>query len=74
MSIGPGKKSSFSSTINCMATPVCLRPFLHCTRSAFFFALPNAGSNMLARMPMMAMTTRSSIRVKAVSARRRMDS
>src|SRR5437016_2248136 len=39
--------------------------FMHMIPWAFIFALDNAGSNMAARMAIMAMTTSSSISVKA---------
>src|SRR5262245_10216296 len=45
------------------ARPNCLRLLMHAVRCAFSLALDNAGSNMAARIAMMAMTTSSSINV-----------
>src|SRR5437867_5311313 len=44
--------------------PIWRRLLLHFADRADAFALANAGNNSAARMAMMAMTTRSSIRVK----------
>src|SRR5580698_4485957 len=44
--------------------PISLRLFEHWDRLARSLALAKAGSSMAARMAMMAMTTRSSIKVK----------
>src|SRR6266704_3519210 len=61
-----GKKSRLSPAYMLMATPHCLRLLAHCALTAAALALFNAGSNMLARM---AMTTSSSINVKATLCR-----
>ena len=45
--------------------PICRRLFKHEIWCALDFALANAGNNIAAKMAMMAMTTRSSISVKA---------
>jgi hypothetical protein len=47
------------------ATCSCLRLFRQPIPSALVLALPNAGNNIAARMAMMAITTSSSIKVKA---------
>src|SRR5216117_3044984 len=47
------------------AIPNCFRLLLQATDCALAFARDNAGNNTAARIAMMAMTTRSSIRVKA---------
>src|ERR1051325_5047156 len=47
------------------ATPTCLRFERHEVCWALDLALANAGSNIAARIPMMAMTTSNSIKVKA---------
>src|SRR5438132_321358 len=64
-----------SPQYNCVAMPSCRRLPVHWTRQADALALANAGSSMAARIAMMAMTTSSSINVKArcfmVVARRR---
>src|SRR5215831_16725368 len=60
-----GKKSRLSPAYMLIAVPHCLRLLLHCARTADALALPNAGSNIAARMAMIAITTRSSIKVKA---------
>jgi hypothetical protein len=49
----------------CDAKRICFMLFRSFESSARSFALLKAGSNMLARMAMIAMTTRSSMRVKA---------
>src|SRR5258708_40311061 len=48
-----------------MAIPACLRFDRHFTALAFCLARASAGSNIAARMAMMAITTSSSISVKA---------
>src|SRR6185369_4037941 len=52
------------------ATWTCFRLLRHAMPSALALARVNAGSSMAARMAMMAMTTSSSIRVKAGDGRR----
>src|SRR6266536_1659907 len=47
------------------AIPCCLRFETHLIFWAFSFAFDSAGRSKLARMAMMAITTRSSIKVKA---------
>ena len=54
-----------SSVYNLNDSPSCRVLLRHAMALALSLAAPSAGSNMLARMPMMAMTTRSSMRVKA---------
>src|SRR5688500_18738418 len=51
------------------AIPCCLRLETHLIFCAFSLALASAGSSMLARMAMIAMTTSNSIRVKPRRAR-----
>src|SRR5882724_199876 len=53
-----------------MPTPSCFIWDKHWSRCALAFALPSAGSNIAARIAMIAITTRSSIKVKARSQRR----
>ena len=48
-----------------VASASCLLLFVHWVRWAFARALANAGNSIAARMAMMAITTRSSINVKA---------
>src|ERR1041385_1614366 len=48
-----------------MATPTCSRLLAQLIRQAFCLALARAGSSSAARIAMMAMTTRSSMSVKA---------
>src|SRR6516164_1920391 len=48
-----------------MASPSCLRLFAHCKRAADSRTFCTAGTNRAIRMAIMAMTTRSSIRVNA---------
>src|ERR1035441_7152170 len=60
-----GYRSSCSSTKRLNPTPSCLICEVHCILQALALALARAGSNRAARMAMMAMTTRSSINVKA---------
>src|ERR1051326_4717570 len=48
-----------------MAMPICLVLFRHDAAIPFSFAFASAGSNIAARMAMMAITTSSSIKVKA---------
>src|SRR3990167_1008259 len=47
-----------------MARPICLRLDAHCVLRADSLALPNTGSRIPARMPIMAITTSNSINVK----------
>ena len=47
------------------ATPICFKLFTHLIRLAFLLALARVGSRIAARIPMMAITTSSSINVKA---------
>src|SRR6266851_9770 len=49
-----------------IAMPNCLRLFKHWTRLARSLALARTGSSIAARMAMMAITTRSSMRVNAL--------
>src|SRR5262245_48495406 len=58
---------SLSSTYMSIATASCFTFDKQVTCLARSFALANAGKRMPARMAMMAITTNSSIRVKAVS-------
>ncbi len=46
--------------------PICFRLLIHLILCALLFAADKAGSNIAARMAMMAMTTSSSIKVKPV--------
>src|SRR5258706_2421544 len=45
--------------------PICRRLLVHFVRLPFSFALARAGSSIAARIAMIAMTTNSSIKVKA---------
>ena len=47
-----------------VATPICRMLEVHLMALAFSLAMDNAGNSMPARMAMMAITTRSSIKVK----------
>src|ERR1041385_3914294 len=49
-----------------MANPTCLRLFVQLIRCARALARANAGKSIAARMAIIAMTTNSSIRVKAL--------
>src|ERR1051326_6635171 len=60
-----GKKSLLSPPYMLMAVPHCLRLLLHWARMAEALALPSAGKSIAAKMAIMAMTTRSSMRVNA---------
>src|SRR2546422_11348936 len=60
-----GIRSLLLSAYMASASPSCRRLFVQLTRKARFLALLNAGNNMPARIAMMAMTTSSSIKVKA---------
>src|ERR1700753_1704925 len=51
--------------------PICLRLLRQLVVTAFALARLNAGSNMAARMAMIAMTTSSSIRVNALKSKGR---
>src|ERR1035441_2395160 len=48
-----------------LPVPSCFRLFMQAIRLAFSFALARAGSSSAAKIAMMAITTNSSIRVKA---------
>src|SRR6516164_7928636 len=48
----------------CMASPICLRLLLHCVCAAASRTFWTAGRSRPIRMAMMAITTKSSIRVK----------
>src|SRR6266540_2311907 len=61
-----GKWLSLSSLHMRRARPSCRRLLTQAMRLPRSLALASAGSSMLARMPMMAMTTRSSMRVNAL--------
>src|SRR5947207_3829198 len=54
-----------SPQYNCVAMPSCRRLPVHWTRQADALALARADSSMAARIAMIAMTTSSSINVKA---------
>ena len=56
-----------------MARPICLRLLLHCMRAAASRTFWTAGSSRPMRMAMMAITTNSSISVKAAIRRNRRD-
>src|ERR1043166_9255069 len=58
-------KSVLSMAYMCMARASCLLLFRQAVRLAFSFALARAGRSRPARIAMMAITTRSSIRVNA---------
>jgi hypothetical protein len=60
-----GKKSRLSPAYILMASPHCFRLLAHCARIADAFALARAGSNIAARMAIMAITTNNSIKVNA---------
>jgi hypothetical protein len=47
----------------CVLSSICFKLSMHWVRLALCFALLNAGSNMAARMAMMAITTSNSIKV-----------
>src|ERR1022692_1666742 len=59
-----GRLSRLSSAYIRSARPICLRLFMQLARLAFSLAVASAGNSIAARMAMMAMTTRSSIKVK----------
>src|SRR5204862_2975660 len=59
-----GVLSLLTSEYMAMDRPICLRLLKHWVRRAFSRAAANAGSSMAAKMPMIAMTTNSSISVK----------
>src|SRR5688572_30647877 len=52
-----------------MPTPICLRLLAHDERRAFSRARANTGNRIAARIPMMEITTSSSIKVKALRRR-----
>src|SRR5882724_2986316 len=60
-------KSLLSKAYMCMASASWRLLLTQAVRLAFSFALAKAGNNNPARIAMMAMTTRSSIKVKAPS-------
>src|ERR1700722_15738892 len=60
-----GRLSLLSSVYMCNARPNCLRLFMQLARLAFSLADASAGKSIAARMAMMAMTTSSSMSVKA---------
>src|SRR5215469_16369929 len=51
-----------------MPVPICFRLLMQLIERPFSLAFARAGNKSPARMPMMPMTTRSSIRVKALTA------
>jgi len=57
-------KNRLSSEYWIAARPICFRLFVHFVWFAFSFGLRRAGMSNVARMPMMAMTTSSSMSVK----------
>src|SRR5689334_69791 len=61
----PGKAPPFSSQYIIMPVPSCFRLFRQAVCDAFAFAALKAGSINPARMAMMAITTSSSMSVKA---------
>src|SRR5436305_7818946 len=61
-----GKRSLLSPAYIIMPKAICLLLLMHLAALALSFALARAGSNIAARMAIMAMTTSSSIRVKAL--------
>src|SRR5258707_127201 len=60
-----GVFSWLSSTYMCQQSCSCFRLLRHCIRCAFALARESAGRSRLARIAMIAMTTNSSIKVKA---------
>src|SRR6185369_500498 len=62
---GGGSRSALSSAYKNVAMPICRRLFKQYVCLDFSFARDNAGRSIDARMAMMAMTTSSSIKVKA---------
>src|SRR2546427_2976713 len=62
-----GRASPFSSTYMCHPNCNCLRLFTQAMDCALCFALLSAGNSRPARMAMMAMTTRSSMSVNALT-------
>src|SRR5882724_8426415 len=63
------RRPALSSVYRRRASDNCLRLLRQEIFCPFIFALANAGNNMAARMAMMAITTSSSIRVKAAGFR-----
>src|ERR1700722_11268149 len=61
-----GRSPLLSPAYICSARLTSFKLLMHLVRMARSLALARAGRSMAARMAMMAMTTRSSIRVKAV--------
>src|SRR5262249_11469588 len=74
--VNPGGNTWYVSRWLCRARPICLRLFVQLMRLAASRTFCTAGSNRLMRMAMMAMTTSSSMSVKALrrSRKRRADS
>jgi hypothetical protein len=62
---GDGKKSPLSPAYIVTAKPICFVLLIQAIAFALSFALLNAGSNMAARIAIIAITTSSSISVKA---------
>ena len=65
LAVGGTGKTPFTSWNACRAIPSCLRLFWHWARAAASRTFWTAGSSKPMRVAMMAMTTRSSISVKA---------
>src|SRR6266446_3670145 len=65
-------RSLLSPVYICHASMICLELFRHMMPCALIFALLNAGSSNAARMAIIAMTTSSSIKVKAGRSRTRL--
>src|SRR5206468_3077260 len=62
--VGEGNRSRLSSTYRSMPTPICRRLLRHWTILACSLAPDKAGRSKLARIAMMAITTKSSTSVK----------
>src|SRR5436190_22259551 len=62
-----GRRSSLSSPYICIASPIWRRLPVQAMVLPFSLARPSVGKSMLARMEMIAITTSSSINVKARS-------
>src|SRR5262252_2138636 len=60
-----GKKSRLSPAYILIARPHCFKLLAHCALTAAALALLKAGSNIAARIAIIAMTTSSSIKVNA---------
>src|SRR5262245_32567417 len=61
----PGGKKRRLSWKLWHARPICLRLFWHCVRAAASRTFCTAGTSSAMRMPVIAMTTKNSIRVNA---------